>query len=203
MEYCFYLDWRGLTPSEWAAWAQAVGSVVAILVSVWIPMWHQKRDLRRQVSNYVRMVGLAKSIAVSNARQTSEWIGNLADPQWVNGEWDLLIASLKGVEYHQLPDFGLFVPLQDSLRDAELCRTIMIAGSAAAEKTMPITAVMANDLRACAGRLTASHRQAAYILSGYGGRGPLEYLRWRYHRIRRWMSARRVLPIPSPGTGTP
>src|SRR5690349_4955482 len=124
MQYCFYLDWRGLTPNEWAAWVQAVGTIVALAAAAWLPLWHRKLDLARQLNIYVEMISVTHSYAESDASQAGQWIDNVAF-DWGNAHWDALISALAGVEYHHLPDFRLFVPLQDALRDAEACKAIM------------------------------------------------------------------------------
>ncbi|WP_155648659.1 hypothetical protein [Burkholderia pseudomultivorans] len=43
---CVLIDWKNLTSSEWAAWVQAVGSVVAILIAIWLPARARRDDAR-------------------------------------------------------------------------------------------------------------------------------------------------------------
>ena len=45
---CNWIGWCGLTPSEQAAWVQAVGSVLAIGVAIAIPLVIARRDRKRR-----------------------------------------------------------------------------------------------------------------------------------------------------------
>ncbi|GAB2612258.1 hypothetical protein [Novilysobacter erysipheiresistens] len=46
-QYCFYLDWTGLPPEVWAAWVQAVGSIIAIGVAIFVPSRIASKDRAR------------------------------------------------------------------------------------------------------------------------------------------------------------
>lgn len=56
-EYCFLsLQWWPICmgKSEWAAWVQAVGSVLAILAAVGIAYWQHARDARQRIAEVTR-----------------------------------------------------------------------------------------------------------------------------------------------------
>jgi hypothetical protein len=45
-----------------AAWTQAIGSVLALLIAVWVPIWHSDRaDKRRTATQVGTILGLAES----------------------------------------------------------------------------------------------------------------------------------------------
>lgn len=193
MEYCIYLDWQGLSSSEWAAWVQAVGSVLAILAAAWFPIWHRRRELSRQLNNYVQMLSVAQSQADGDASLLSQYVDNVADFSWSNTRWDPIIKALEGVEYHLLPDFKLFVPVQDALGDAIECKKVMADAIRNAGTATPITAAMARRMDAYAARMGNSYQQAAAVANSYGGRTPAQIARWYWYKgkasIRRLLGA--------------
>jgi len=194
VEYCFYLNWRGLSSSEWAAWVQAVGSVLAILAAAWFPIWHRRRELSRQLNNYVQMLSVAQAQALADASLLWQHVDNVADFSWSNTRWDPIIKALEGIEYHLLPDFRLFVPVQDALADAVACKKIMADAILRAGQAGPITVPMAHRMDAHAVRMGGSYRQAAALANSYGGRTPLQVARWYWYRagafFGQWTGAR-------------
>lgn len=88
-QYCFFLAWDGMTPSEWAAWVQAVGSVLAILAAVGIALWQHHvaqrsrllADVERRNTEEARARSLALGIhgTVSNLAFSLEKVAELPD----------------------------------------------------------------------------------------------------------------------------
>lgn len=75
-EFCFYLSWAGWKPEVWAAWVQAIGSVVAIAVAVSIPWWQHRRE-RREKSHDAAL--MARSMATAYLRYVKEFHQNLSE----------------------------------------------------------------------------------------------------------------------------
>lgn len=65
MQYCFYLGWRGLTSTEWAAWVQAVGSVLAIIAAIALAWWQDHRATRQREAMALEQRELQESQARS------------------------------------------------------------------------------------------------------------------------------------------
>lgn len=51
-----YQWWCNMDPSGQAAWVQAVGSIMAIGVAIFIPYWQKRRELEEQASNNRKIV---------------------------------------------------------------------------------------------------------------------------------------------------
>ncbi len=52
VEYCFVWTWPCLPPEAWAAWVQAVGSIAAILATVWV--MHRQHALQLKAQETAR-----------------------------------------------------------------------------------------------------------------------------------------------------
>lgn len=109
--------WKGLTPSDWAAWVQAVGSVGAIIASGVIANWQYKKnfydqELRRKEADLVPVLAIL-TLARELEFQISMCIRNLQnalDLEVINGgfdpktRFDTLESMLKAIPLHQLPN---------------------------------------------------------------------------------------------------
>lgn len=77
-EYCLlWIDWWPLcmTKAEWSGWVQAIGSVAAIGLSVWVVQRQHRLELRRQaIADWH-----AKRVALQGALQTMSGVLGVAD----------------------------------------------------------------------------------------------------------------------------
>ena len=67
MDYCFYLEWRGLTSAEWAAWVQAIGSLLAIAATWRLARRDERRAAKLRAAHALEQKELLESQARSLA----------------------------------------------------------------------------------------------------------------------------------------
>jgi len=72
-EFCFGLNWAGMKPEVWAAWAQAVLSVIAICFAGWFSLQQHRRELWQRVSVTISTVGLAAATVLVNEAYLKKW----------------------------------------------------------------------------------------------------------------------------------
>lgn len=112
-----------LVSSEWAAWVQAVGSVLAICVAAWLVIWQSRRQhinalkLHKEEQRYAR-VELAKTLSVLGqncAKALRHFTDRLPDREAVHsaaggevhfdfGELRTIENAVVGIPLHSLPD---------------------------------------------------------------------------------------------------
>lgn len=72
-EFCFYVDWSGWKPEIWAAWVQAVGSVLGIAAAVAVPWWLFRKDRQhREIERTQRAKGYALTLLPSVRKLLSQ-----------------------------------------------------------------------------------------------------------------------------------
>ncbi|MBD9481163.1 hypothetical protein [Pseudoxanthomonas sp. PXM02] len=107
MEYCFYLDWSGLEPEVWAAWAQAVLSAIAIVVAARMAINQEKRQQRAKLSAYLAIasdiVDQADS-SLKDFRGREGQYSSLPQYQW----WERICSVLDAIPLHEIPDYRLY-----------------------------------------------------------------------------------------------
>ena len=123
MEYCFYLDWKGLTSSEWAAWTQAILSAVAIFAAAQLSTSQERRARRSRIDAYVEIVSHAQSEATSTLWHLQGSEGKVVRTNH-NGEWTKLCKVFESIPFHDVPDFRLYGIIRDASRCAETIRDI-------------------------------------------------------------------------------
>lgn len=123
MEYCFYLSWNGLTPSEWAAWTQAILSAVAIYAAARLATSQERRARRARIDAYVEIVSHAQSEASSTLWHLQNSEGSAIRTN-LNGEWTKLCKVFASIPFHDVPDFRLYGIIRDASRCAETIRDI-------------------------------------------------------------------------------
>lgn len=117
-EYCLLWTDICLASDTWAAWAQAVFSVLAIVVAIWIPTG-MARAVRKD--RYYAIVYLITAVE-QRAMQLTKSIGDrkiLAGSVGRDEEFDRLVEAIKSIPTHDLPESGLIIPLLESTRYAE------------------------------------------------------------------------------------
>lgn len=61
-QFCIYLDWDGFTPEVWAAWTQAILSVVAIFAASSLARRQERLSFRRKAEACAGLIKLAIDI---------------------------------------------------------------------------------------------------------------------------------------------
>lgn len=117
-EYC--LLWMDICSASdtWAAWAQAVFSVLAIVVAIWIPTGMAKAARKDRFYALVYLISAVQDRAMELTKPIGErriLEGSIGRDE----ELDRLIAAMKTVPSHDLPEAGLIIPLLESTRYAE------------------------------------------------------------------------------------
>lgn len=91
--------WPSLSSDEWAAWVQALGSIGAILASVWIALWlpsHQedKRRKERQALAMLAVINSADELAqyLATAKQLA------VERRINNGTFPLMAAGVRSTD---------------------------------------------------------------------------------------------------------
>ncbi len=152
MEYCFYMDWKGMTPEEWAAWTQAILSAVAIVVATRLATSQERRAKRNKVNAYVEIISHAETEAGSTAfhlekAKGSSIVSNVAD------EWSRLCRVFDNIPFHDVPDFRLYGLLRDAAKASANIRDIyeplLESGDAVEEMHALLVRTEERTLKAC------------------------------------------------------
>lgn len=130
--------------SEWPGWLQTIGSVVAILVAVWVP-WQQsqaqrKRDEEREeaeLSGMLQSICAEAEVALS---YTKEEIG----PALMEGQRGTPIRFVFPMAEDSFPIFNAFIPRLGSISDHAFRIRIVTAFSLA--KGFVLTTVRHNQM---------------------------------------------------------
>lgn len=123
MSYCFYLDWHGLTAEEWAAWAQALLSALAIVVAARMTMSQERRALRSRIDAYLAIISHAYDEAQGTVQHLKVGIGKSASSN-VTDEWTRLCQVFDAIPFHEVPDFSLYGVLVEASRASANIRDI-------------------------------------------------------------------------------
>lgn len=129
MQFCLFLEWDGLTPSEWAAWAQAILSAVAIIVAARLATNQERRNKRNRVDAYVAIVSDVHDQCVYTYDMHINMVGLPAAPGQLE-RWNETCALLSAIPFHEVPDFRLYSAVRESLDIAKQVRDNQIALSA-------------------------------------------------------------------------
>jgi len=98
-----------MTASEWAAWVQAIGSIMAIGAAGWLPLWHRdKLEERRQKSLLTTLCALSAA-AESMTRHIESVIRDEASRRGESmlgdkSQYKPLLQSVTGFPSHELTD---------------------------------------------------------------------------------------------------
>lgn len=191
MDYCFYLDWKGMTPSEWAAWAQAILSAVAIVVAARLATSQERRARRSKVDAYVEIISHAESEAGSAALHLELAKGKVISTN-AEDEWTRLCRVFDNIPFHDVPDFRLYGLLRDAARASANIRDIYepLLNSDTQIKELDVQLVRTEEhtLRACYEEATEISNE----LAGLNLKGRIR-LAWARLRAvsRRWIGNRK------------
>lgn len=114
---CELIGWCTLKPEVQAAWAQAVLSVVAVGIAIYVPA---KIEWRQRHRSFYAITGLLVAIA----ERVAELFSKVTSPPIQTGaaiedpELKRLIDALATIPVHELPESGLVVPVIETLSDA-------------------------------------------------------------------------------------
>lgn len=175
MDYCFYLGWKGLTPSEWAAWTQAILSGGAILAAAMIPSWQDKRARKRRIDVYVDIIRHADGEAQSTLSFLEIAIGRAirSDEQ---KEWSMLGKIFDSIPFHDVPDYQLYGVIRDAARASASIREVY-EPLLSSEDRVTERAVM--EVREQARVLAQCHEDAAEVSNRLAGKS----LRYRWFKF--------------------
>lgn len=191
MDYCFYLDWKGMTPSEWAAWAQAILSAVAIVVAARLATSQERRARRSKVDAYVEIISHAESEAGSAALHLELAKGKVISTN-AEDEWTRLCRVFDNIPFHDVPDFRLYGLLRDAARASANIRDIyeplLNSDTQIKELDAQLVRTEEHTLRACYVEATEISNE----LAGLNLKGRIR-LAWARLRAvsRRWIGNRK------------
>lgn len=121
MEYCLSLDWKGMSASEWAAWAQAILSALAIVAAAFIAGSQERRTMRRRIDAYVEIINHAASDATATASTLEHAVGERVRSDETD-EWKRLCQVFDAIQFHEVPDHRLFGVVRDAARSCARIR---------------------------------------------------------------------------------
>lgn len=175
MDYCFYLDWKGMTPSEWAAWTQAILSGAAIFAAAMIPAWQEKRTRKRRIDVYVDIISHADSEAKSTLRHIELSVGQ-GVRSTEEREWTTLCKVFDGIPFHDVPDYQLYGVIRDAARSSAAIREVYEPLLTSEDK---VTEAIVWEVREQARVLAQCYEDAADISNRLAGKS----LRYRWFKL--------------------
>jgi hypothetical protein len=124
----------GFTKSDWAAWVQAIGSIAAIVGSVWAVQrqlaFNRAEDRERERREGLRKYGIAAHLAIE-AAGTIQTMGKLVDLTDRHIEWKQVAerlgdckAAIQSIPLLELPEYELAPRLQELLMVVHHAREI-------------------------------------------------------------------------------
>jgi ABC-type nickel/cobalt efflux system permease component RcnA len=134
----------GLSRDQWAAWVQAVGSVLAILVAVWVS-WHQSEQQRIHQAEAERaeVAGVLRSLR-AEVETTLSYAGNHIAERLDSVRPGAPITFVFPLPEYPFPIFDALIPKLGLIPEAQLQRQIVDTFSAA--KGLALTIHHNNDL---------------------------------------------------------
>lgn len=78
-EFCVYLEWAGWKPEVWAAWVQAIGSVLGIATAIAVPAWLFRQERTRRANEQAQR---AKGYALFLLPMVRRLLRNVRHAEW-------------------------------------------------------------------------------------------------------------------------
>jgi len=176
MNYCFYLDWNGLTPSEWAAWTQAILSGAAIFAAAMIPAWQEKRARKRRIDVYTDIIHHAECEAQSTLSHIDTAVGR-AIRSTEEKEWSMLCKIFDSIPFHDVPDYKLYGVIRDASRASASIREVYEPLLSSEDK---VTECVVMEVREQARVLAQCYEDAAEVSNRLAGKS----LRYRWFNLK-------------------
>lgn len=148
----------GLTRNEWPGWLQAVGSIFAILVAVWVP-WQQVEQQRRaqETKDADELRGILQCVHAELFASLLFAEKNIG-PAIQKVPADMPIRSIFPMAKDPFPIYSSLMPQLGKITDSDMRRSIVLTFTAA--RSFVLTIRYHNELVEALDRSEARHRQA-------------------------------------------
>ncbi|WP_343649451.1 hypothetical protein [Stenotrophomonas sp.] len=166
-QFCFYLDWAGTKPEVWAAWAQALLSVVAIYFAGRFALQQHRRDLFQRVTVLVRTVGLASLTAAVNHDYLKKWKEIGSPLQTDLPYFEYLGRALHDAPLHELPDERLIHIVAGSARYSQKAFELLNSQINHNRSLYPPTETLLSEFDKCVQQLNSFMLQADRVAVDY------------------------------------
>lgn len=170
MQSCLWFTDVCMAQGEWAAWTQAIFSVLAIIAAGLFPIFQENRRTRQRIDTYAAMVRTAFANASRDARTIEKGVGGVSASHWQATKWDRIRDAFAAIPYHDLPDYQLFNILHDAAEAVTNFQSLWRECIATANLNYPIneaTSLRAEGLRVILQDLHEEALQVALTYSGF------------------------------------
>ncbi|WP_141454198.1 hypothetical protein [Pseudoxanthomonas sp. z9] len=187
---CDWIGFCSLKEEAQAAWAQAVLSVFAIGVAIYLPHRDRKAELRRRLDVYCTLLGTLSTQAKMDAEHLERAIQIGGDATRPLDGWQKMVDAIASCPLHDVPDHRLVLLLSDAGIMAGMEGEAWNRGRGAdvipAERRRAL-----RDLKIAANTLREIHEDAVAIRNELGSSTWIGAARYRAFRLKRWLAAKR------------
>ena len=178
---CHLIGWCALQPEAQAAWAQAIMSVLAIVVAVVFSTSQERRQRRMQIDTYVEMLSWAESEAESVIRFLRHADGKKISSNETSN-WTRLLAAFNAIPFHDVPDSKLFSILLDATRSCERIKVmyedeLLANGKNVDNLSIGLISTEWHVLKQC-------YEDAADVSNKLAGMNLVGNLRWTWRKLK-------------------
>ena len=192
MQSCLWLTSVCMTQGEWAAWAQAILSALAIFVAALFPSYVERAKTRRMIENYGSMMRVAWAAAHRDAGTIERSVGGASGIHWDEAKWDRLHSAFSVVPYHDLPDDRLFDLVHDAAEAVSNMREVWRGAVKVSKAGVGISPTLAKSAASNVRDLQAAHEGLEIVSNSYA---PFAFARrikfwWLLHKLRKATKSR-------------
>ena len=118
-EYCFmWIDWwvTCLTKAEWSGWMQFFGSILALIVAIFVPWWQSKTAAKKQAKEQLDLADITLHF-YWEVLETNDSLLDVAlrfakkgENVWLNSDVMPAILSLKSVNFEDVKQISVAFP---------------------------------------------------------------------------------------------
>lgn len=117
---CDWIGFCSLKQEAQAARAQAVLSVFAIGVAIYLPHRDRKAELRRRLDVYCTLLGALSTQAAMDAEHLQRVVGTGGDATRETEGWRKIVEAVVACPLHEVPDHRLVLLLSDAAVIAQM-----------------------------------------------------------------------------------
>ena len=176
---CQFVGWCALPHEAQAAWAQAVLSVVAILVAATFPLISERARKRERISVYLSMIGVAFHRASVDTWNISNRIGSAVNPLMDNRDWARITKMFENVQYHEMPDADLISILDDTQAAVQRFQGLWDILLARKATSFPVTSADAAIAKQARDEIQVAYEQSLRVRHKYSWAGPIDAIKYR------------------------
>lgn len=199
---CEWMGFCALEQEAQAAWAQALLSVLAIGVAVYLPHRDRTSELRRRLDVYCALFGTMHDQARRDADILRNAIALQATAERNTGGWERLAQSMGSVALHEVPDHRLVLLLTYA---TELAHVAGQAWERGRVNTLvqPVRETALRELDKTATSMGRVYDEAVAIRNELGSATWMGAIRYRIFRLRKWWRERREEAAEAKGNRPP